>query len=85
MQLSSNYAPKLTELPIGTLIETFNGDKVPKGWIRAEGQMLLRKDYPELFVIMNMTYCFTLLNDRFFLPNLCNPVQTVIIKALENN
>ena len=60
------YNISLDEAPIGTKID-YAGNEVPEGYLKADGSLVKKADYPELFDIIGYTYGGS--DDEFKLPD----------------
>lgn len=60
------YNISLDEAPIGTKID-YAGNEVPEGYLKADGSLVKKADYPELFDIIGYTYGGS--GDEFKLPD----------------
>ena len=59
----------LDSMPIGCII-LFAGSTIPTGWLKCEGQSLLRTEYSELFGVIGTTYGYGSSNtETFQVPN----------------
>ena len=61
------YNINLDEAPIGAKID-YSGNEVPEGYLKADGSLVKKADYPELFDIIGYTYGGS--GDEFKLPDL---------------
>ena len=60
------YNISLDEAPIGAKID-YSGNEVPEGYLKADGSLVKKADYPELFDIIGYTYGGS--GDEFKLPD----------------
>jgi microcystin-dependent protein len=68
----SNPNPKIDYkgyIPVGGIIQWFNKDVVPDGWIYYTGEAISRTEYPELFEVLGTTYGEGDGSTTFNLPN----------------
>ena len=81
---NNGQGEKLKYFPVGTILKfAFNDEQIPEGYMKCDGQLLLKSEYPDIFEVLHNKYGlnFTENDVVFKLPKMSSSSFIYIIKV----